>query len=362
MIHALQPILEINLKNIRHNYHILCQTAAPAEVGSVVKANSYGLGAKQIAKTLYEAGCRIFFVAYASEGKVVRPEVGNSEIFVLQGISEDDREDVIKYDLTPVLASPDMLRIYKGWHLNKKPALQVETGLNRLGFRWDDLMLLSAADRENVSMILSHLACADIPGHSLNKRQLNQLEEIKKLFPGVRTSLSASGGIFLGQEFFQDVVRPGAALYGLRQNFCPPSILPVIQLTACIAQITQLKAGQTVSYGATFTASRDMKIAIVSFGYADGFPWLASMTQRGKVWIHGQAAPVLGRVAMDSIMCDISAIDQVKPFDRACIVNTDYTLDKMVADMGTLSYELLTRFAEGQRTQKKYVEEFSDIK
>ena len=359
MTHSLHPVLEINLNNIKHNYRVLCQQASTAQVAGVVKADSYGLGAVAVAKALYEEGCRLFFVAYASEGAEIRSVVPDAEIFILQGISPEDKQDVITANLTPVLATPEMLTLWKSWQIDRKPAIQVETGLNRLGFRKEDIQALTDTEKENFSLILSHLACADVPADTMNRKQLDQLEEIKKVFPKIPVSLSASGGIFLGKRYWQDIVRPGAALYGLRQNFCPPSILPVVQLSACIAQTAVLKKGQSVSYGATFKAPCEMKIAIVSFGYADGFPWLTSMTRRGKVFIHQKPASILGRIAMDSIMCDITRIPEAKIFERAYLVDPAYTLDMMVTDSGTLSYELLTRLSTGRRTQKVYVEEFS---
>lgn len=355
-----QPILEIDLDNLLANYGKLSEIIAPATPSAVIKDDAYGLGAVEVAKILIErADCRNFWVAHALEGAKIAEEADNVNIFVLQGIGADNVHLFKEYQLIPVISSPEMLAF---WQKNSvadiKPVIQVETGLNRLGFREDDLQKLSRNDLKVFGMVMSHLACADEQGHFMNAHQLEMFNKIRdKYFPGLPASLSASDGAFLGSEFHYDMVRLGAAIYGI--NTAPyryNQMKNVITVKAPVLEIAQLKKGDFVGYSATYRANTDHKIAIVSIGYGDGIP--RSLSNTGKVFFKTGAsykgARIIGRVSMDNIICDISGIEGLEVGDYAYLIFNEYTLDDIARDAGTISYEVLSRLGKNQRYDRRY--------
>lgn len=353
------PILNINLKKLIANYNLLKSLSPAAISAAVVKDDAYGLGAVEVVKALSGAGCNAFFVAHASEGAKIRPVVPNADIFVLQGIGEDSLSDFKTARLTPVICSPEMLSF---WQQNQiagiRPAIQVETGLNRLGFSLNELENLSSTERESFSFLLSHLSSADEPAHFMNARQLTRFTAIKnRFFKNTPATLSASDGVFLGADFRFDMVRLGAALYGIntapyRQN----QMQNIIELKAPVLQVKNLSSGEFVGYSATFRALTDMKIAIVSIGYGDGLP--RSLSNRGKVVFYQNNTPVLcpiiGRVSMDNIICDVTNLKNLHAGEFAFIVNDIQTLDDLARDSGTIAYELISNIGKNPRFIKSY--------
>lgn len=353
------PVLNINLKKIVENFNLLKQLSAPAVPAGVVKDDAYGVGAYEVAKVLYEAGCRHFFIAHGSEGVDVRKAAPDAIIFALQGIGEDSLPYFVEAKLTPVICSPDMLAYWQQHKIEGiRPAIQVETGLNRLGFKVEDLEKLNPEELKEFSYVLSHLSCADEQAHFMNARQLDNFRKIKnRFFADTPATLSASDGVFLGNDFHFDLTRLGAALYGIntapyREN----QMQNVIELKAPVLQVKKLDKGEFVGYSATFRAPCDMKIAIVSIGYGDGLP--RSLSNRGKVLFYqgGQACfcPILGRVSMDNVICDVSALNEVKSGDFGYIINKDYTVDDVARDAGTIAYELISNLGKNSRFIKSY--------
>lgn len=357
-----RPILEINLSNILKNYNALSAIAKNAIAAAVVKDDSYGLGAEIIAPMLYnEAGCRYFFVAHAIEGERISSLVPEAQIYVLQGVGADSIDVFRKVkNLIPVISSPEM---FEYWKQNKiddvKPVIQIETGLNRLGFRKDDLKNLSHEDKKIFGLVMSHLACADEKDHFMNHYQVESFVMLKdKYFPNIKGSLAASDGIFLDKDFYQDMVRLGAGMYGI--NTAPYRInqmANVVTLKAPVLQITKLSKGEYVGYSATYRASSDRKIAIVSVGYGDGVP--RSLSNTGKVFFKNgkkvTEARILGRVSMDNVICDVTDVENLKCGDMAYLAADFYTLDDVAKDAGTISYELMSRLGKNTRFIKKYI-------
>lgn len=356
-----RPILEIDLNNIKKNYQFLQQLAPQAVAAAVVKDDAYGLGAEKVAQKLYdEAGCRCFFVAHGIEGERIRPVAPQATIYVLQGIGEDSLPSFQKAGLTPVLAAPQQLRF---WQQNRvkgiKPAIQIESGLNRLGFREADIARLSDEDKSEFSLVLSHLACADEKEHFMNEHQLQTFNRLHQTyFAGLPASLSASDGTFLGAAFQQNLVRLGAAMYGIntapyRQN----QMLPVVTVTAPVLETATLQRGDFVGYSATYRAADERKIAIVSIGYGDGVP--RSLSNVGKVFFRDankiHEARIIGRISMDNVICDITDAPEVKIGDSAIIINDFYTLDDIGRDAGTISYEVLSRIGKNTRFIRRYI-------
>ena len=350
---AIQPVFTVHLNHIRNNYQILSAKASPARTAAVVKDNAYGLGAEHIVRTLYPT-CSAFFVAYAWEGAQIRPFAPKADIYVLQGIGADDLKTVKENCLIPVLSS---LEDVAWWHnqgiTDIKPALQIDTGLNRLGMRPADLHLLTSEQRRNISLFMSHLACPDTPDHPMNAYQRNIFEECRQLFPHVPLSLSASGGTLLGSEYTYDLVRIGALLYGItRPTPDDLGLKSALTVQARVLQTVPLNAGESISYGATFTAAHPMKIAIVSIGYGDGL--FVSLSNKGRFWVDGKSLPILGRVCMDSTICDITKAPDLRPGDLIDVLNDTYTPDDMARDAGTSAYEILSRFGKGIRFIRRY--------
>ena len=350
-----RPIFEINLKNLLDNYLTLKKIAPHAQAAAVVKDDAYGLGAEIVAQKLYQdGGCRIFFVAHAVEGEKIRPVVPDADIYVLQGIGDDSFSLFKSANLIPVISSPQMLAFWKTHKPNSlKPMINIETGLNRLGFREHELEALSTEDRQFFGAVMSHLACGDEKDHFMNQHQLDNFTRLKeKYFPSLPASLSASDGTFLGEKFQFDIVRLGAALYGIntapyRQN----QMKPVVMLKAPVLQVEPLPKGDFVGYSATYRAASERKIAIVSIGYGDGVP--RALSNVGKLFFpRGKKlyeARILGRVSMDNIICDITDIPDVSVGEYAYLLNDFYTLDDMGRDAGTISYEILSRIGKNQR-------------
>lgn len=350
-----RPILEINLDNLVANYKLLQKIAPNAEAAAVVKDDAYGLGAVTVAQTLYEqAKCRCFFVAHGVEGAQIRDVAPDARIFVLQGIGEDSLDEFIAARLIPVIGSPEMFEFWKQHRISGiKPAIQIETGLNRLGFRENDLTQLSKSDLDEFSVVLSHLACADEQGHFMNQHQLDMFTFLKETyFPKLEATLSASDGTFLGGDYQFDIVRLGAALYGIntapyREN----QMKPVVKVKAPVLQIAALPKGDFVGYSATYRATANRRLAIVSIGYGDGIP--RSLSNTGKVFFNLcdklHEARIIGRLSMDNIICDVTDINNLQVGDLADIISDYYTLDDIARDAQTISYEVLSRIGKNPR-------------
>lgn len=354
------PVLNINLKNLLKNYTLLKKLSTPAIAAAVVKDDAYGLGAVEVVKALYAEGCQHYFVAHAKEGAIIRPHAPTAKIFVLQGVGKDSLEYTKTAHLTPVICSPEMLAFWKeNGDKTISPAIQIETGLNRLGFTKAELEQLSQEELNSFSYVLSHLSCADEAAHFMNAHQLTNFHELKtRFFPNTPATLSASDGAFLGKDFFFDMTRMGAAMYGIntapyRQN----EMLNILEVKAPVLQVKDLPKGEFVGYSATYRAPQDMKIAIVSIGYGDGLP--RSLSNRGYIIFYEsgkpQFCPILGRISMDNIICDVTNLNTVKAGDFAYLINDDYTIDDVARDAGTIAYELISNLGKNPRFIKSYI-------
>ncbi len=357
-----QPTLEINLGCLLENFLTLQKLSKPSVAAAVVKDDAYGLGAKQVVELLYKyADCRHFFVAQAVEGEKIAPFADKAVIYVLQGMGQDNLE-IFKQNpqLVPVVNCPEAFEFWKQNRLDKRqPVIHIETGLNRLGFREHELEALSQADKKEFSLVMSHLACGDEKDHFMNAYQLENFKRLKNTyFPDLPASLAASDGIFLGKDFQWNMVRLGAAMYGIntapyREN----QMKNVVSVTAPVLQIADLPKGQFVGYSATYRANTNRKVAIISIGYGDGLP--RSLSNVGKVFFKNggvlHEARIIGRVSMDNIICDITGIDNLQVGDTAYLAADFYTLDDMGRDAGTISYEIMSRLGKNPRFIRKYI-------
>lgn len=313
------------------------------ETGAVVKADGYGLGADLIAPALAAAGARTFFVATLGEGLSLRGRLGDGPaIYVFNGPGPDESAAYAQAELIPVLNSPTQIAL---WDANAPHALHVDTGMNRLGLKPHEL---SAAASLKPVMVMSHLACSSEPAHAKNAAQRARFVEIAARFPEAKKSLAASGGVLLGRDYTFDLTRPGIGLYGgAALDEANPPLSVVATLEAPILQAFDLPAGESVGYGATFTASLPIRAATVALGYADG--WLRSLSGKGYGHIGGAVCPLLGRVSMDLMTIDISAAPDAREGDLVEFLGPNAKLDDVAARAGTISYEVLTSLSGVRR-------------
>lgn len=348
--------LTIDLDSLAANYRVLKAQAGGVEVAPAVKADAYGLGAAIVADRLWAEGARTFYAARLSEGVALRESLGDRDaaIYVLDGVTPGSGPTLEAARLTPALNSLPQIEAWnshaRGGRL--KAALHVDTGMNRLGVRLEEVrVLLGAMDRlkhVEIVQVMSHLACANDPDHPLNTRQLERFEEAAALFPDARRSLANSAGIFLGASYAFDQVRPGISLYGGGPRDVPDArIRAVATFEAPILQTRNVPRGESIGYGATFTATDNTRVAIVAVGYADGVPRAAH--PRGAVWFDGQRRSVLGRVSMDLLAIDVTDCDAARPGAMVQIIGPDLPVDDAAAAAGTTAYELLTRIAPRAR-------------
>jgi len=348
--------VEIDLAALARNYRALADAALPGACGAVVKADAYGLGVGPVAGRLHAAGCRHFFVATPTEGVELRQLSPGSEIYVLDGLAGAEADELVVAGLTPVLNTrAEIAR----WRDAGPAAIQVDSGINRLGLTAVDIDALEAEPELIASLdiryVLTHLACADEPEHALNPAQRERFEHLRRLWPEAKTSVANSAGILLGEAFVGDLARPGIGLYGGNPfSEGNSSFEPVVKVLARVLQIKDIEAGSTLGYGATFVADKPIRVATVALGYADGYP--RSLGNCGVAEVAGSRVPVIGRVSMDLVCLDVSAVpdDAITEGDWATMIGGGVPLDELAAAAGTIGYELLT--AIGSRVERIYVD------
>lgn len=347
---AAGAMLTIDLAAVADNWRLLRDQVAPARCGAVVKADAYGLGASFVGPTLFAAGCREFFVAHLDEGIALRAHLPpEASIYVMHGVFAGGEAECVAHDLIPVLNSPAQL---SRWRARAPAVIQVDTGMARFGFTADDLP--SLPDAFDLRFVMSHLACADDPEHPANAAQLAAFARVRAALPPAPASLAASSGIFLASAFHHDLVRPGAALYGVApQPGRPFGLRPVIRLDAKVVQLRRVSAGTAIGYGHTAHTAAPATLATIAVGYADGY--LRSGSNRGAAWFGDVALPVLGRVSMDSIVLDASAVPDgaLEEGSFVELIGPHRSVDAVAADAGTIGYEVLTSL--GHRYHRRYV-------
>jgi len=339
--------LTIDLDAIAANWRALA-AIAQVETAAVVKADAYGLDAARVAKHLATQGARQFFVAVAEEGVALRRALGSGPVIsVFSGHMAGDADIIAGANLIPMINSLDqMLR-----HVEALPGhpfgLQLDTGMNRLGMEpaeWSALRDIALA--QNPTLIMSHLACADEPGHPMNAVQRRAFEDMTQGLD-VPRSLSATGGILLGPEYHFDLVRPGVGLYG---GLPFVDATPVVTLDIPVIQIREVAAGETVGYANGWTAARPSRIATISAGYADGL--IRAMGTQATLHAGEIAVPVVGRVSMDLITVDITALSDAPASLQ--LIGSHQSVDTVAGFANTIGYEILTglgaRYTRNWRT------------
>ncbi|MBS0283741.1 MAG: alanine racemase [Proteobacteria bacterium] len=355
--------LTIDLDAIRANYRLLAARVAPAACGAVVKADAYGLGAAQVAPVLRDAGCGIFFVAQLCEAIELRAAIGAAgDIFILNGLDPGCEALCAAHGFVPVLNSASQAARWRALARERgaalPAALQVDSGMSRLGLDAAAVEALAGdagfAREVSLRLLMTHLACADEPDNPANAAQLARFGAARALFPGVPASIANSGGSFLPDGFHCDVARAGIALYGAPPSALAEGLRPVAALSARVIQIRAIGAGTGVGYGLDYVARERRRLATIGIGYADGWPRPLSGT--GAARHQGRRLPIVGRVSMDSMTVDISALadDALSEGDFVELLGTSQSLDDVAGDAGTISYEILTQL--GRRHRRLYVD------
>ena len=352
-------VLRVDLDAIQKNYRALIDHLDGVPAAAVVKADGYGLGAERVGPALAAAGCRVFFVAHLAEGIALRAALPDTEIHILNGLLPDSLYAYREHLLVPVLGSLGDLAHWRSF-CDDVPLpcdIHVDTGMLRLGLPPDELdVLANAPDRLtglNVRFVMSHLASAEEPESDQNPRQLAAFSRARKILPMGQACLANSSGIFLGPDYHFDMTRPGVAIYGANPTPGQPNpMMPSVTLKSRIAQVRHASAGETVGYNATYRVENKALIATVPVGYADGY--LRSLSGVAFGMIDDIIVPLVGRVSMDLITFDVSAVPEAKrqPGQWIELLGPNITIDSLAAAAGTISYEIFTNL--GQRYRRVY--------
>jgi alanine racemase len=336
--------LTIDRTALQENWRWL-QDRAGVPAGAAIKADGYGLGAREAAQALHQAGCRDFFVSTWAEADALGPLPVGTNVVVLHGIGPNDVEAALSLAARPCLNTVEQIARWREVAPEQSCDVMVDTGINRLGLRPAEIGLL---DGLAIDTLHSHLACAD-EDSAMNAMQLERFRAVVSAVPARRYSLSNSAGICLGRDYSFDLVRPGLSLYGgIPRDEADGNIRNIVRVDAEIVQRRTVPAGESCGYGATFVAKEDAEAAILNIGYADGY--LRSFSSRGSAFAGEYALPVLGRVSMDLIAVGCDAAPHLKEGDW---VELDYDLPSASKQSGLSQYELLTTL--GHRFERRWV-------
>ncbi|MFN3450961.1 MAG: alanine racemase [Sphingorhabdus sp.] len=317
------------------NWQALNARSGSAPAGAAVKANGYGIGARDVVTRLRDAGCRDFFVAHWGEAAAIADIILPEWISVLNGIHERDIPRVRALGAVPVLNTPEQVSMWQASG-GGRCHIMFDSGINRLGIGPEQMAQCDLRSMD-IDLLLSHLASADEDSAQNNAQQL-LFQEQMALTGTRRHSLANSAGIMLGADYHYDLTRPGLGLYGgIARPGMEAFIKPVARLSARLLQVRTLAAGTSIGYNATHLCRDVTTVGTISIGYADGY--LRAFSSKGNAY-HGEVVlPVLGRVSMDLLTIDISAAPELREGDW---VDVDYNLPTASALTGLSQYELLT--------------------
>lgn len=360
-------ILTIDLGAIAANWRGLRDAGRaegrPVDCAAVLKADAYGTGAAKVGPRLAAEGCRQFFVAHIDEGIALRAVVPDHPICVLNGLLPGTEDDFVEHRLTPALNHLGQLNAWRAaaqrYNRPLDAIIHIDTGMHRLGFSPDEAQVLSHERGRlrglRLALLMSHLVASEEQANPVNGEQLSRFRSIIRAMPGAPASLANSSGIFLGPDYHFDLLRPGAALYGI--NPLPGQdnpMLPVVSLHARILQLRRIDALQTVGYGGAWRSARPSRIATIALGYADGY--FRTLIHRTHVFLAGHRVPVIGRISMDLVTIDVTDIPETQCQLGATVevLGRHVTAEDLADHARTNAYEVMT--ALGRRYARLYVD------
>ncbi|MFZ5781474.1 MAG: alanine racemase [Pseudomonadota bacterium] len=361
-------ILTVDLGAIAANWRGLRDagraTGRMIDCAAVLKADAYGTGAAIVGPRLAAEGCRQFFVAQLEEGIALRKVLPEHPICVLNGLLPGTEGDFVEHELTPALNHLGQLNAWRAAAQRYSRALDavihLDTGMHRLGFSPEEAqVLINERGRLRglrLALLMSHLASAEEADNPVNAEQLSRFRSFVQAMPGAPSSLANSSGIFLGPDYHFDLLRPGAALYGInplpgRDN----PMLPVVTLQARILQTRRIDAFQTVGYGGAWRSARPSRVATIALGYADGY--FRILVNRTHVHLAGRRVPVIGRVSMDLVTIDVTDVPETLSDIGATVevLGPHMSADDLAEHARTNAYEVMT--ALGRRYARVYVDQ-----
>lgn len=365
-------VITIDLGALARNWRAIAALVAPAECAAVVKADAYGVGVAGAVPALSSAGCHTFFVATFEEAARVRALAPEAVIYVLDGPSAGGAAQFRSLGVRPVLSSLGDVRDWAAVSHDRGPrlgaALQVESGMNRLGLDRSEVDALvgepSLLSRFETTLVMSHLASAELPGAAQNASQHRAFLTAASRFSEVPRSLAASGGILLGPSYHFDLVRPGYVLYGGQpsEGRAAP-VEPVVRVEARVLQVRDVEGGEAVGYGGAWVAPGRSRIATIACGYADGLARASgapSAIKGGAIAFRGIRAPIVGRVSMDLVTADVTELGAAAPRrgDLVELIGPTISLEDAGRASGTIGYEVLTRLS--RRATRIYLDPASE--
>jgi alanine racemase len=372
-----QTVARVDLGALKSNYqHIVDYLAKDGArvpgVIAVVKANAYGHGAAQVALALEQAGADLLACADIEEGAALRAAGVRADILVFGALSVSDLDGLFDCRLTPTISTPGAAHAVQAaaekYRQRIRYHLKIDTGMNRLGFRFDNLRRtlpeLFASRNLDLEAIYTHFATADDAESPLFNEQRVRFDKARRESSEMRSAVPASSpyvhaansaALLRDSRVWYDRVRPGLLLYGI----VPPplastlALTPIMTLSSRIVAVKGVRAGEGVGYGLKFTAEQPATMAIVPAGYADGLD--LRLSGRGSVLIRGRRAPIVGSVNMDMLMADVTGLD-ASPGDEVVIIGSQgadrIDVREMAAQIGTIPYEILCRI--GSRIERVY--------
>jgi alanine racemase len=352
--------LEVDLGAIVANWHQLRDLHPSGPIAGVVKADGYGLGAREVAQALCAAGCRHFFVGLIDEALAIRELVPDALLAVLGGIIPGTEPDYLAQGIVPVLGSLTELEAWTNQARTtgrKLPAiLHIDTGMSRLGLDTAELNQLQQNHQRlaaiDLRYIMTHLVSSELANDEMNEQQRNRFADACAKLPPAPRSFANSSGIFLGQNWASDLARPGAALYGINPTPGRPNPMrQTVRLRARVLAVRDLQPGDGVGYNATWRASRPSRIATAGIGYADGLH--RTLSGQGRAFFDDTPVPLVGRVSMDLTTFDATEVPAVVPGVWLELLGSHQTPDDLAAAAGTNGYEVLTSL--GRRFHRIYL-------
>jgi alanine racemase len=349
-------ILEVNLKNLAHNYKKLSNIANQSICAATIKADAYGIGVIKTFETLYKNNCRHFFVATTEEALEIRSNKLLANVYVLNGLESNQLSIFNNNNIIPIIndkAEYNFVSKNIKKYSKLKFGIHIDTGLNRLGLNANDVLKINS-NHNKIHILISHLSSADEGKNKYNIFQNKKFKEAVNLkIIAKYNSLSNSMGLILGKNYHYDLVRPGISLYGGHFNTKMKKILkPVITLKGKVLQIKEISKNEFVGYNQTHKTNKKIIVAILGIGYADGISRVLS--NKGNVYFKNKTFKMVGRVSMDSITVDISKNSKsIKIGDYMEIINHLNGIDKIADQCNTICNEILTSISK--RVKRVYI-------